>query len=249
MERENFQKIRPGLLVLVIFSLILFLGERAGVLRRVRELGERVTVPVREKIYRGWQGIFRNMGDLRNLGDLRETENLKLKISLLEEENKALRKQLEAPLPPEMKFLSARTLGLTRYLIIDKGSEDGVKANMTVVSANIFVGKILTVNPATSRIILPTDPDFKIGVKTLKTRARGLAVGDFGTRIILDKVLQSETLEKDDLIITSGDGEQKDLLIGKIGAIQKVEAEAFQKAEIIPLLDYQQLENVFIVLK
>ena len=166
----------------------------------------------------------------------------------LEEENKALRQQLEAPLPAQMKFLPAKTLGLTRYLILDKGQENGVFVGQSVVSGNFLVGKIITVTPRTSTVLLPTDSDSRIPVRTLKTAGLGLLTGEFGTKATLTKVLQSERLEKDDLLATTGEaGYQRDLLIGKIEKIEKNEVEPFQKAEVNLSLDYSRLENVFLI--
>ncbi len=222
-------------------------------------MAEKIIVPAKTVVYRTWQGMgsaFLAIGNLRTdpqkiaelESELRELSTLKVKDQALEEENKALRRQLEAPLPASMQFLPAKTLGKTRYLTIDKGEDDGVKVGMMVIAENVLVGKIISLTPRTSEVLLPVDPDSKISVKNLKTQTHGLAEGEFGTSILLDKVLQADSLETGDLVATSGEDDYtRDLLIGKLGKIEKREVEPFQRAEITPLIDYGRLINVFVI--
>lgn len=247
------QKILPTFLFLFLLSLLLLLAGKAGWTKPIVTFGGKITIPLKEAIYRRWQRMTGGLRESGEQGELREKNErgkaeLLVKVNSLEEENKALRKQLEAPLPRSMKFLPAKTLGLTRYLTIDKGEEEGVRPGATVVVENILVGKVISQTPKTSQILLPTDPDSKIPVKTLKTQAHGLAIGEFGTKLFLDKVLQAEMLESGDLVVTTGEDDyRRDLLIGKLGNLEKKEVEPFQKAEIEPLLDYGKLVNVFII--
>ena len=236
----------------LLLCLLLILAGLLGLTRPLQAGVERLTVPLRMTVYRGWQGITGGLGGQGGLiaKDEREKAELQVELKVLQEENQALRKQLEAPLPASMTFLPAKTLGLTRYLTIDKGEKDGVKPGMLVVSENILVGKIARVTSATADILLPTDPDSKIPAKTLKTQARGLVIGQFGTQAILDRVVQAETLAVDDLVVTIGEGGYgRDLLIGKINKINKIEVEPFQKATINPLVNYNQLDNVFVIME
>lgn len=261
MKEESTGRILPRFLSLVSLCLILILMEKFGLIKPVRGVVEKISVPVKTSVYRVWQGMAGAFSDLTSAkacrlkiteleSQVRELSSLKAKLQVLEEENRALRKQLEAPLPPSFKFLPAKTLAQTRYLTIDRGEQDGVKPQMLVVSENILVGKVLSVTPTTAQILLPTDPDSKIPARTLKTSAQGLVVGEFGTKVIFDKVLQGESLEEGDLIVTTGEGEYaRDLLIGKLGKIEKVPVQPFQKGRITPLLNYGKLVNVFVVIK
>ncbi|MBI5465377.1 rod shape-determining protein MreC [Candidatus Gottesmanbacteria bacterium] len=252
MEKEKTGRILPLFLFLLLLCLFLVLAENFGAIKSIQGAVEKVTVPVKISIYRIWQGGLGDAGQGQKREELerqvRESSVLAVKLKLLEEENQALRRQLEAPLPPTMKFLPAKTIGLTRYLTIDKGEEDGVREGTMVVSENILLGKIISLTPKTAQVLLPTDPDSKIPSRTLKTGAKGLAIGEFGTKLSLAKVLQAEVLEVGDLVVTSGEGGYvRDLLIGKIAKIEKIPVEPFQKGEIAPLLDYQRLVNVFVI--
>jgi rod shape-determining protein MreC len=55
-----------------------------------------------------------------------------------------------------------------RYTVeINKGSLDGIGVGMPVVNQAGLVGKITSVNPSSSIVLLITDPDFSIGAKVL----------------------------------------------------------------------------------
>lgn len=249
----------PFLLFLII-SLLLLMADKAGLVKPIRSLTESVTSPVEAKIYQTRQSfgqffsLFGRLDEKQKRinqleGEVVKLQELTLKAQSLEEENLALRKQLQAPLPSSTKYLPAKTLSLERSLKIDKGEEDGIKIGANVVVENILVGKVMEVLPKMALVMLVTDPEMKIPAKTLKTQARGLVNGDFGTKAIFDKVLQSEALELNDLVITTGEsGFAKDLLIGQIVNVTKKEVEPFQKAELKSSLDYQKLENVFVLL-
>ncbi len=253
------KQLLPLFLFFVLITFLVILTENAGFSRPLRVLTEKMTLPLRGGLFQTWQGGKQNFQALISWRtkeqkiiklekELEALQNQTLKLGLLEEENKALRKQLEAPLPASSQFLPAKTLGLVRYLIIDKGEEDRVKVGATVLSENILLGKVIAVTPQTSQVLLSVDPDSKIPVRTFKTGARGLVIGEFGTKAVLSKVLQSEILEAGDLVVTTGEGGYaRDLLLGKIGKISKNEVDPFQKAEVESLLDFAKLENVFLL--
>ncbi len=177
-----------------------------------------------------------------------EIEVLKAKLNLLQAENRNLRQQLEAPLPPGWDFLPALVLGWDRYLLIDKGVNDGVKSGMAVVFKEQLIGQVVEASAKTARVRLLTDPDSKVPAKTIKN-SRGLTIGAFGNRLVFSRVLQKEPLTEADLVLTSGEADfPPNLVIGKIGLVNSKEGEIYKEAELIPLLDYSKLENVFVVL-
>lgn len=178
----------------------------------------------------------------------KELTVLKSKITLLEEENKSLRKQLETPLPPQWDFIPAQVLGKERFLLIDKGRQDKVEKGMVVINQDIIVGKVFLVNEKTSQVMLIFDPDSKIPAKTEKN-TKGLLTGAFGNQVLFSKVLQKDPLNSLDLLLTSGEEESfpANLLIGKIDEVNAKQGEVYKEALVMPILDYDQLKHVFII--
>ena len=109
------------------------------------------------------------------------------------------------------------------------------------------MGVVNNTSFGTSSILLPTDPDSKIPVKTAKTGAKGLLIGQFESGMLLDKVVQQDELLISDTVITSGEGGFADgIVIGSIANINKKETELFQTAEVKSLLGLSRLEYVFV---
>ena len=97
------------------------------------------------------------------------------------------------------------------------------------------------------------NPAFSLTAKTLGTQAAGVVKGQGGGEIILDNVLLSNSLEKDDLVVTEGNinldgsGFPADLVVGKIAAVSKNPSDLFQEAKVQSQLDFTKLGKVFVV--
>ncbi|HET6636621.1 MAG TPA: rod shape-determining protein MreC, partial [Streptomyces sp.] len=55
--------------------------------------------------------------------------------------------------------------GFSWTVTLDAGSEDGLRPDMTVLNGEGLVGRITTVGPSTSTVLLANDPDFTVGVR------------------------------------------------------------------------------------
>lgn len=238
--------------------------DHVGILKPVRGVLELATTPIQFSFYRAGQSVKDNVAfitkardqekEIRSLKDeLNKVYEENVRLKTVADENKALREQINALEPTKYKLLAANTLGISRYLALDKGSIDGVTVGFPVVSKDILVGKVISVSPRTSQVQLITDPDSRIPVEVItdSKRAKGVLFGQFQSGLLLDQVLQEEKISQNDRVVTSGENLEypKGLLIGKIDSITKKDAEFFQKAKIQPLLDYKSLDTVFIVIQ
>lgn len=259
MERESVFRSLPRFLLLLLTSLLLIFFENFHWTRPVRAVVEQGTRPVKLSLYRGKQKFWATFSFLSfwRSGQQKikylEERNRELQVEAqktkaLEEENRTLRAQLKVVLPSNWELLPAQTLGKTRYLTIDKGEKEGVKIGQVVILKNILVGKVVAVSLQESQVRLPADPESKIPVRTAKTGAEGLLVGQFGRGMVLEKVTQGESLEGEDLVVTTGEsGYPKDLIIGKVSWVEKKESEVFQKAGVEPSLNFDEIEVIFLV--
>lgn len=195
----------------------------------------------------GERELMRLQGELRQLA----VESSQLSVCL--EENERMRALLGAPLPPQWKFLSAKVVGMTEKMKIDKGRRDGVREGMMVVSENILVGKVVSVEERSALVQLPTDPASKIPVVVKKpgslgVQARGLLLPS-KEGLIVDRILQTEDVREGDLVLTEGEGWLPDLLIGQIQEVLGQEAAIYKQARVSPLIDYETLRIVFVVVQ
>lgn len=144
-----------------------------------------------------------------------------------------------------------------RTIVINKGKNDGIAVNMPVVAftgdEKAVVGKVVEVRGSISRVLPLISPDMKTGVQMQLTRSPGLMVGQSANsdRCVIDYISKSEQLNKGDKIITSGGCGifPPGLLVGVVEEGVVNNSSAFQKAIVKPLVDYNKIEEVFVILK
>lgn len=173
----------------------------------------------------------------------------------IDNENKILRNILNLPLIKEYSILDASIIGKDPYnfmdfLLIDRGSEMGVRKDMVVVDqSGFYIGKIIDVAAKTSGVLLVTDSRSAISAIDQKTRVQGLVKNDRTMGLYFDMVLQDSDIAIDDIIIslphTGGIAAQP---IAKVVQIEKFPNKTFQKIKLSPLADMKKIEKVFILL-
>ncbi|MFB3896095.1 MAG: rod shape-determining protein MreC [bacterium] len=108
-------------------------------------------------------------------------------------------------------------------ITIDKGSNQGLKRNMIVLTPDGVVGRILQVAGSSSKVLLISDQRSAVGTVIERTRARGIidGIGKGYCKLTLE---QTDTdLKVGDILLTSGLGGvfPKDLVIGTISKIER----------------------------
>lgn len=248
MERRPQKKILLFLFFLLL-SLLLILFDNFGVLRPIRGGAEKLIIPIETFFYQTKQKVTSGETDKDRERELAVNQSA---LSACREENEAMRRLLGAPLSPSWRFLPAKVIGSPDGLLINIGTGSKVKPGMAVIFQEIFVGRISWVGENLARVTLPANSESRLPVlvrsqKEVGVKARGLLKGE-GGKVILDQVLQEESISEGDLVLTGGEENYPpDLLIGKIVEVQRQEAELFQQAVVEPLVDYQNLINVFVI--
>lgn len=190
-----------------------------------------------------------------------ESKALKEQIGKLLSENADLRKKLaeeqalvsqERSLDPHTyNLLPARPIGLGKYLKIDKGTTSGVKVGQAVVFEDNYVGKVVAVSPKAANVELLTDPDSKVTAfsQNKDGQAKGVLVGQFGTEVLLDKILHEEKVAAGDLVYSEGLEEflPRGLILGRITQVLERVNEVFKQARVQPIFDVRDLELVFVI--
>lgn len=177
------------------------------------------------------------------------SENAKLRRSLSEAQS--LLEQHETLDPRVYNLVSARPIGLDRYLKIDKGSNDGIKESQAVVYKDNFLGRVIQVSEKYSKVMLEVDPDSKLNGFSINKngRAKGILSGQFGSEMLLEKILHEEQVEKGDLVYSEGTEGYlpRGLVLGRVSEVLVKENEVFKKAKVVPIFDIRDLELVFII--
>jgi rod shape-determining protein MreC len=180
-------------------------------------------------------------------------ENATLKDA--KDENATLREQLGL-LPRDRYDLAAAFVvsrdpnGTGNWLQIDKGSDDGLAPGMPViVSKGVFIGRIQQVGAKSSQVLLLTNPKSTVNVMTVGNGAKGVAKGEYGLGIILDMVLQTDSINVGDSVVTSGIGGEipRGLYVGTIQEVHQSDDHLFQQAVLTPPLSVSKLQLVFVI--
>lgn len=126
---------------------------------------------------------------------------------------------------PQFEFISARAVGnsisgANNWLIINKGSNDGITPNMGLVSKNGVVGIIRHVGPNFSMAMSVLHRQMRISVNLQRHHALGSLIWEGGDPALmtLKFVPHHFKVEKGDAVVTSGYSQlfPKDILVGHV---------------------------------
>ncbi|MDP3974189.1 MAG: rod shape-determining protein MreC [Candidatus Daviesbacteria bacterium] len=249
-------------LILVLFSLVILLLDSFRLFAIPQRMVSFVTNPISFGIYRSYQNIDRQFYFIFSAREAGQ-QNLALKeqIGQLLSENASLRKELaesKALLTQQesidrrtYNLLPARPIGLGRYLKIDQGLNAGLNLGQPVIFKDNYIGKIIQINQNSSNIELLSDPDSKVAAFTqsLEGKAKGVLLGQFGTELILDKILHEEPVKIGDLVYSEGTESfiPRGLILGQVTQILENENEVFKQAKVKYVFDIGDLELVFVI--
>ncbi len=165
----------------------------------------------------GLRSLWSNYLDLRHVRDqnqqLRDQLNrLQLEqASLIEDARQGQR--LQSLLAFKEKYISAtlpaQVIGTSgtdqsRVLYIDKGSSDGLKPDMAVITPDGIVGKLKDVFSHTSQVLLISDQTSGAGVLLEQTRLRGVLRGNALGQPQIINLLPDERIKPGERVVTSG---------------------------------------------
>ena len=236
-----------GFFLLSLLIFFFFHKPIAGVL-------ETLTLPIQKTLFGTIHKPAENKTDVEKLRD----ENSHLLVELakqkeLEKENKALRDQFNSSSVSSQNLLPAVIIGTgDGSFIIDKGSNDGIeKGNVIVVKDNL-IGRVVEASSHVSVVHSITKGGVLLSAQTVKTQTVGVIKG-MGENMIFGNVVQSDKLEKGDVVLTKGDvdkngnGYPPHLVIGKITSVNKRASALFQVAEVRSFVNLSKVEMVFVM--
>lgn len=137
-------------------------------------------------------------------------------------------------------------------IIINVGANKNIKVGQAViVGEGVMVGKVLSVLDDSAQVRLLTDNASKLGVSLNgQPGVSGLLSGSLGLGMNLNYVPQAQDLKKDDLLVTSNLDSliPAGLVVGRVEEVKFSAEELFKQAVVSPLLDFNTLAIVSIVI-
>lgn len=145
--------------------------------------------------------------------------------------------------------ISRDTSSSLRTVVINRGSRDGVRTGMAVVTGQGMVGRIIEVTASASRVMLITSEASAISARVQRSRGEGAVVGRASGELRMVMLDRDTDIQVGDLIVTSGLGGNlpPDIVIGQVRSTRQFESEIEQSAEISSLIDFNKLEVVLVV--
>jgi rod shape-determining protein MreC len=260
---------RSGLLFLAVtLGQILLISAQVNTKSGVPVI-ERVTFGVFSEVQRGLSGGFAGIRNvwtgyigLRHL----KVENDALKRDLasaqvavqeqraLADRTRGLERLLDLREHLQLKTVAAEIIGAAatpdfRTLTIDRGTRDGIRADMSVIAPAGVVGRLVVPSLRSAKVQLLIDRNAAAGAIIERTRAQGVVVGSGDDRLRLDYVSEVFDVVAGDVVMTSGiDGiYPKGFVIGRIESVERTGG-SYKRILIKPAVDFSALEEVLVVL-
>jgi rod shape-determining protein MreC len=210
------------------------------------------------KIRNTWRHYFALQNTSRDNEQLRrENDTLKLQITQLE--GKAAEADRLAALLAfrqshrDVPMLGARVIGASagaasQTIEIDRGSRDGIKVNMAVITADGVVGKVIDAYGDNSQVLLLTDKDSGVGAKLAESRIQSPVGGTGEPLLVMKYVANDDTVKPGESVVTSGMDRifPRDLPVGTVVDVKA--GIPFKQIRVRPSANLETLEEVIVLL-
>lgn len=242
---------------------------------------QRILSPVEGVILKFGNGFRENTRVFWNFREVEEENaDLKKKVEQLTGDNLKLKEQVLAGLryneldqgffrsPTLEKYSKVGASIINRNptawyqtITLNRGTEDGVAINDPVIGEYGLVGKVVSVTPTTSEVLLITDSEGQVSALvrgSSGTATFGIVQGTYkrSSRLEAEGNLQmlfrrDDNVNVGDLVVSSGLGGvyPKDIHVGKIEQIELDSTGLLKTAYITPFVDFDTIEEVYIVKK
>jgi rod shape-determining protein MreC len=202
----------------------------------------------------------RDLASLRQENQELESEIARLQTQIIQLQQQITDMQVLSALldyaraNPEDRYLAATVIGrdpspFLHYLIINRGSDDGLRRGMPIVTAQGLAGRIAAVTPGAARVQLITDPESSVNIRVLPSGADAIMAGSLTGDLSLDQIPQDASVQPGDLVLSSGigGGFPANILIGQISGVRSLTTDIFQRASIQPVVDFAQLDILLVI--
>jgi len=138
----------------------------------------------------------------------------------------------------------------SHMLTIDKGSSDGLRPDMAVITQDGVVGKLRDVFPSTSQVLEINDQSSGAGVVLASTRIRAILRGTLTGRVQIGNLLADSRIQPGEQVLTSG-GDQvypRGLPVGVVESIAPdPDHQPYTAIRVKPAVDLDRVEEVLVI--
>ncbi|WP_121830244.1 rod shape-determining protein MreC [Streptomyces sp. S1] len=143
--------------------------------------------------------------------------------------------------------------GFSWTVTIDVGARDGIRRDMTVLNGAGLVGRVTTVGPSTSTVLLANDPDFTVGTRMEKSDELGFATGQGNSPLRVQLLNGKAKVKPGDRLVTFGSRADKPFVPGvPVGEIVRVDPAGgglTRNVYVRPYVGFTKLDIVGVVVQ
>lgn len=211
-------------------------------------------------------GFFKGVGELLSLraknAELQaDLDSLRMQYNLLSEtqrENQRLKQLLSyQEQNPTLSVKLARVIAISdnpwqQELVIDQGSDQGLRNDMPIITSSGFVGRIYEVDATTSKVVLISDARGPVAGQVQETRVRGTVEAD-PTKpgwLRMIRLPRDANILPGYQVITAGSGSlalPAGLIIGQVVSTEPTPDGLQLIAHVKPVVNFNSLEDILVV--
>jgi rod shape-determining protein MreC len=262
---------RPTLLLLIVLAVLFLLmsaSTRTRYVGETRTLFERTVMTVFSPVPKAVNWVGTNIEDMyHGYIDMRRAvqENIRLRrqVAELTNQNLSLRQshgeiaRLRSLLAYAEQFhvptrlatvIMLDTSSRFKAIIIDRGSDDGIEVNDTVINSRGLVGRVILTTRDLSKVQLIIDQNTAAGTIIERTRRQGLVRGDGRGGLKMEYVPALTDVVQGDVVVTAGiDGVYpKGIPVGTVLSAEEGR-DLFKRVVVAPAIDFASLEEVIVL--
>jgi len=187
----------------------------------------------------------------------KQTAALSEQLNLYREghiERMRLRKLLNLTEALPGKAVAARVVdrnrtSLFKTIMIDKGTADGLRVGLPVLSEQGIVGRVIETAWHASQVLLLIDENSNIDALIQRSRAQGILQGAGTAGCTLKYISRVEEVQVGDVVLSSGLAGvfPKGLLLGVVTGASRGGEGLFQKIDVAPAVDFGKVEEVLVL--
>ena len=204
-----------------------------------------------------------NLNNTRERIDELERENQELKAQVIfnkdiEGELKQLKGVLDLAGKARFKTVSARVISkggtatISESIVIDQGSNAGIRRDMTVIAASGLVGVVKSTTANASVVMLMSDPAFRVGVRVAGSQFMGILSGEGQNRFSLQMLSAAADISVGDVLLSRGSSGDAPFVpgvpVGKIVFVENAIGQLTKQARVESFVNLNSIGVVSVVL-
>lgn len=254
--------------IIILIILVVFTNTDSGKISIIENIASNVVMPIENGLTYLKNKLNNNDKFFENI-DLLKTENDSLKqknneleqklreFEIIKNENEQLKQQLN--LAEKYKnfktvpgtIISRDISNYSKTLVINVGSENGIKEKMTVIAAEGLVGYVISTTDRTAKIQTITDSASATSCLASSTRDTMICKGTIENKpqLSASNIATDARIIQGDSVETSGLGGiyVKGIHVGKIKKVNAGSNKTDSYATIETAVDFEKLETVLVI--